>query len=183
MSVRAQFIDTGSLTVTKSITGVGAGAQGEIRITVTCNEAALPDFAIPAGTTGTVTRTYDDIPTPATCTVTETVDGANAAVTVVTVNGSQTVAIPIDEIANDPVDAQPITDTYDTVATTTTTTTTTATAPTTGPTVSAHQRTEHPAAGHPARHRRSRRPDHPAGFAAVVAGGLLVWLTRRRTTS
>ena len=93
VSVAAQFIDTGSLVVTKSIGGAGAGAQGEIRIAVTCNQTALADFVIPAGTTGTVTQTYDNIPTPATCTVTETVDGANPAVTVVTVNGSQTVDV------------------------------------------------------------------------------------------
>jgi len=125
VSVGAQFIDTGSLTVTKSIAGGGAGAQGDIHINVTCNQVALPEFVIPAGTTGTVTHTYDDIPTPATCTVTETVDGANPAVTVVTVNGSQTVTVPMDDIANNPVAAEPITDTYDTVTTTTTTTTST----------------------------------------------------------
>ena len=176
VSVAAQFIDTGSLIVTKTIAGPGAGAQGDIHIAVTCNGTALPEFVIPAGTTGTVTQTYDNIPTPATCTVTETVDGSSAAVTVVTVNGSQTVDLTEDAVANDPVSAEPITNTYDTVATTTTTTTAT-TEPTTTPSVAPTMEGTLPPTGSDA------GPTILAGLGALLAGGLVVWLTRRRATS
>lgn len=115
VSADAQFVDTGALVATKTIAGPGAGSHGDVTIGVTCNGTALADFVVPTGATGTLTHTYDNIPTPATCTITENADGANASVTVVTDNGSQTVDIPTDETADNPVDAEPITNTYDLV--------------------------------------------------------------------
>ena len=111
----AEFYDTGSLIVGKTIGGPAAGQQGEIIIEVTCNDVALDDFVIPAGTTEPPpqTKTYEDIETPATCTVTETSDGSSGAVTVVTVNGSQEVDLTENTTSNDPVVAEPITNTYE----------------------------------------------------------------------
>ena len=111
----AEFYDTGSLVVSKTIGGPAAGQQGEIVIEVSCNDVALEDFVIPAGTTEPPpqTKTYGNIETPATCTVTETNDGSSGAVTVVTVNGSQTVDLTDNTTSNDPVVAEPITNTYE----------------------------------------------------------------------
>jgi|GEM_PF-697335 hypothetical protein len=99
----------GSLLVTKTIAGPGAGQQGEITIHTECNGKALtPDFVIPAGTpAGEQTKQYDGIPVPATCTVTETADGSNSAVGVVVEGSGQTVQVP----AGDIVEAD-ISDTY-----------------------------------------------------------------------
>ena len=80
-----------------------------------------PDFVIPAGATGPQTQTFAGIPTPASCTITETVNGANGAVTVDTTNGTQTVDLPANEVPDDPVATAPITDTFSVVAVTTTT--------------------------------------------------------------
>ena len=50
---------------------------------------------IPAGTpAGDKTQQYDDIPTPATCTVTETVDGHTSTTSVVVEGSGQTVEVP-----------------------------------------------------------------------------------------
>ena len=97
----AEFFDTGSLQVSKSIDGPAAGQQGEIVIQVVCNEVPLADFVIPAGATGSSSTTYTGIETPATCTVTETTDGGSSTISVVTVNGSQDVVLPTDD---DPAD-------------------------------------------------------------------------------
>jgi TQXA domain-containing protein len=118
VSATAQFVDTGSLVVRKTIAGSAAGQQGEVHISVVCNNGALPDFVIPAGTTGTVEHQYATIPTPATCVITETADGSSPNVTVVTVNGSQTVDLPSDTTLENPVDAGEITNTYDPTTTT-----------------------------------------------------------------
>jgi Domain of unknown function (DUF5979)/Thioester domain len=86
----------GSLIVSKTIAGPGAGQQGEITIHTVCDGQALsPDFVIPAGTpAGGQSQQYDDIPTPATCTVTETADGSTSTVSVVVEGSGQTVAVP-----------------------------------------------------------------------------------------
>jgi hypothetical protein len=178
VSAAAQFIDTGALVVTKTIAGPGAGAQGDVTIGVSCNGTALDDFVIPAGSTGTNTHTYDDIATPAACTITENVDGANAAVTVVTANGSQTVDIPSDETADNPVDAQPITDTYDLVpivpvAPTVPSEAAAAAAVTTG---------APSAEGALAFTGDNNRPTILAALAALLVGALLVVLARARRT-
>ena len=112
----AEFFDTGSLQVSKTIAGPAAGQQGQIVIQVVCNEVALDDFVIPAGATGTQSTTYTGIEAPATCTITETTDGAGSAVTVVTVNGSQTIDLSADTDPADITTADPVTDTYDLAA-------------------------------------------------------------------
>ena len=85
----------GSLLVRKTISGPAAGQQGEITIHTECDGTALPDFVIPAGTpAGDQIRQYDRIPAPATCTVAETADGQNSAVSVVVDGSGQTVSVP-----------------------------------------------------------------------------------------
>jgi TQXA domain-containing protein len=91
----------GSLLVTKTITGPGAGLQGPVTIHTVCNGTALtPDFVIAAGAhAGHWTKQYDRIRAPATCTVTETANGQNSAVSVVVDGSGQRVPIPAGEIA------------------------------------------------------------------------------------
>ena len=100
-SATAHITDTydfvpGSLLVRKTIDGPGAGRQSEIRIHTECGGTALtPDFVIPAGTpAGDQIHQYDRIPAPATCTVTETADGHNSAVSVVVDGSGQSVSVP-----------------------------------------------------------------------------------------
>ena len=103
------YTHVGSLIVRKTIAGPGAGQEGEIRIHSVCDGTALtPDFVIPAGTpAGDQTRQYDHIRVPATCTVTETVDGHTSTVSVDVEGSGQTVSVP----AGDVVEAD-ISDTY-----------------------------------------------------------------------
>ena len=84
---------TGSLIVTKNSIGPAAGQQGQVTISVSCDGTQLPDFIVPAGTTGITANIYNDIRAGATCTVDETVDGSTSAVSVTTVGGNQTVTI------------------------------------------------------------------------------------------
>ena len=91
----------GSLLVRKTIAGPAAGQQGAITIHTVCNDKALtPDLVIRAGAlTGVYTQPYDQIPAPATCTVTETADGHTSAVSVVVKGSGQTVSVPAGDIA------------------------------------------------------------------------------------
>jgi Domain of unknown function (DUF5979)/Thioester domain len=88
----------GSLTVVKAITGDGAGQQGEVIIHVSCpgvDPSLTPDFVIPAGTAaGSLSTSYNNLPANTTCTVSETANGANSVVSVVTTGGGA-VTIPI----------------------------------------------------------------------------------------
>lgn len=85
----------GQLEVTKSITGPLAGQQGQVVIHTVCNGTALsPDLIIPPGATGDHSQMYSNIPTPATCVVTETVDGATSTVSVVITGSPDNVTIP-----------------------------------------------------------------------------------------
>jgi Domain of unknown function (DUF5979)/Thioester domain len=86
----------GSLLVRKTIAGPGAGQQGTVTIHTVCDGIALtPDFTVPAGSSaGDYTKQYDNIPTPAACTVSETADGGNGTVSVVVVGSGQTVSVP-----------------------------------------------------------------------------------------
>ena len=68
-----------------------ARQQGPITIQVVCDETPdrlTPDWVIPAGTAaGPQSKTYENIPAGAVCTVTEMVNGTNSSVQV-TVHGS-----------------------------------------------------------------------------------------------
>ncbi len=86
----------GELEVTKTIDGAAAGLQGPITIHTVCNGIALtPDLAIGGGApAGVYSQRYTGIPTPATCTVTETVDGHTSAVSVLVTGSPHNVTIP-----------------------------------------------------------------------------------------
>ena len=106
----------GSLMVTKTITGSGAGEQGAVTITVTCEsgntETTLtPPFVIPAGATGAHTYTYHDIPAGSTCTVLEDPDGSHSNLAVVKSGSGVVVPIHPGETAT-----AALTDTYETGA-------------------------------------------------------------------
>ena len=86
----------GQLEVTKTITGPLAGRQGQVVIHTVCNGTALaPDFVIPAGAVGNQSQIYSGIPTPATCVVTETANGAASTFSVVVIGSPQTATIPL----------------------------------------------------------------------------------------
>jgi hypothetical protein len=108
----ADFFDTASLAVSKTVDGAAAGLQSEVRISVACGDLTLPDFVVPAGTKGTTSTVYDAVPAPSTCQITETVNGVNTAVTVSTVNASQAVDLPQTDVPDDPVTALPVTSSY-----------------------------------------------------------------------
>ena len=85
----------GQLEVTKSIAGPLAGQQGTVVIHTVCNGTALsPDLVIAAGATGDRSQLYSGIPTPASCVVTETADGATGTVSVSVTGSPQTTTIP-----------------------------------------------------------------------------------------
>ncbi|HTX33328.1 MAG TPA: thioester domain-containing protein [Solirubrobacteraceae bacterium] len=98
------FYVPGSLLVRKTISGPGAGQQGVVTVHTVCDGTALsPDFTIPAGAPAKdYTQQYDNIPIPASgsasCTLTETADGSNSTVSVVTVGSGQTASIPPGQI-------------------------------------------------------------------------------------
>ena len=87
---------SGSLLVTKTIAGPLAGRQGRIVIHTVCNGTARsPDFVIAARTrAGRVSHSFDGIPAGSVCTVTETADGATAAVTATVSGAGQRVTVP-----------------------------------------------------------------------------------------
>jgi hypothetical protein len=101
VSVTDTYSFVGSLLVRKTIAGPAAGQQGPITIHSECDGTALaPDFAIPAGApAGDQTMQYDQIPAPATCTVTETTDGHTSTVSVDVTGSGQTVSVAPGEIA------------------------------------------------------------------------------------
>ncbi|MFL5926001.1 MAG: DUF5979 domain-containing protein [Gaiellaceae bacterium] len=90
----------GSLVVHKTIAGAAAGEQGDVRISVRCDRDTgdLPDFVIPAGASGTSSRTYVDIPAGATCLITETVDGSTRTVDVEVTGSGREITIPVGEV-------------------------------------------------------------------------------------
>jgi hypothetical protein len=91
---------SGTLRVTKTIAGAGAGHQGGIAMDVACG-GPLHAFAflIPAHTgPGSVSRVFPNLPPGARCTVTETADGRTATVAVVA-TGQRTTTIPVNATA------------------------------------------------------------------------------------
>ena len=91
--VDVYFLVPGSLTVTKTISGVSAGAQGAVIIGVNCAGLPLPAFTIPSGATGSQTHTYNNIPAGLNCMVTEQADGSTSTIGVVTTGSPQDVTI------------------------------------------------------------------------------------------
>ncbi|MCC3281561.1 DUF5979 domain-containing protein [Arthrobacter caoxuetaonis] len=74
----------GSLLVTKTITGTGAGLQDDIVIHVQCGEGIVDEvFVLAAGTTaGEYTQLYEGIPAGTLCNISEPTSGANEDVSV-----------------------------------------------------------------------------------------------------
>src|SRR6478609_274358 len=94
VNAKALFTQTGSLIVQKTITGPAAGQQGAVTINVRCGGALVGDpFDIPAGSTGTQSMTYDNIPVGTKCTVTEIHDGHTSTVTVEVDGSGETVTV------------------------------------------------------------------------------------------
>ena len=84
----------GALVVKKTITGPGAGLQGEITIQPVCDGTALPALVIPAGTpAGFRSQLYPKLAAGTVCTITESGNGSNTAVSVV-VTGDDQVTVP-----------------------------------------------------------------------------------------
>jgi Domain of unknown function (DUF5979) len=86
----------GTLVVSKTIAGAGAGQQGQIAILVDCGEPLNQyAFIIAANApAGTLSRSFPDIPAGLTCTVTETSNGDSTGVAVTVTGNGQKVAIP-----------------------------------------------------------------------------------------
>ena len=86
----------GSLVVQKTISGAAAGSQGQVRISVLCDEMTdtLPDFVIAAGATGAPSKTYTGIPAGANCTISEDANGSSSTVKVHVDGSPQTVTVP-----------------------------------------------------------------------------------------
>jgi len=87
----------GGLDVSKTITGDGAGAQGEVRLAISCADGTRETLVVPAGATGTTALANTlALRDPTTCTVTETADGTGTDTprvsTVMSVNGGPDVA-------------------------------------------------------------------------------------------
>ncbi|MET4061550.1 LPXTG-motif cell wall-anchored protein [Arthrobacter sp. UYP6] len=81
----ANFFETGSLQVTKTIAGAAAGSQGDVIINIDCGVGYQFTFTVPAGSTGSVTsETFTDIPAGTSCTITEPTNGSSTSVSVLT---------------------------------------------------------------------------------------------------
>jgi hypothetical protein len=169
VSAAAQLTLPGSLTVTKTIGGSAAGQQGEIHIDVSCNGVGLEPFIIPAGTTGTPSKTYDNLLAGSTCTITETADGSTATIGVVTVPAGPATISPGTTVP------AAVSDEYTAGTTTSTTTTSTTTVePTVAPS-SVEPETLPPTGPGP-----GTLPLAPFAALLLVAGGAVVILVRRR---
>lgn len=74
---------TSGFAVDVTIAGAAAGSQGAVSVLASCDSGASVPFTLPAGTAaGThAVGAVTGIPVGATCTVTQTADGANAAAT------------------------------------------------------------------------------------------------------
>jgi len=80
----ASFFEAGTLTVTKSFAGAGAGLQGPIQLIVDCGEPFVYTADIPAGADTDQVFTYTDLPVDLMCQVSEPTTGANTQVDVTT---------------------------------------------------------------------------------------------------
>lgn len=115
--VRVAPYAAGSLIIEKIITGAGAGLQGDIGLQIDCTPAipaGLPRTAtIPAGATSPDPITFTGIPDGAVCTVTETANGANEAVSL----AAQTIDPATVTISAESPSTVTVTNTYDPVPT------------------------------------------------------------------
>ena len=155
----------GTLLVTKVITGDAAGAQGEVVLRVRCGpDGSVLDetVIIPAGTTGDVSTGFEGLPTGTECTVTEPAGGGTGSVTV-TADLPDPVMIP----AGGGSEAT-VTNTYSSVVSPTP-----APRPTPAPVNPSEPRL--PSTG------ANGTPGFlAAGAGLLLAGGLAVYLNRRR---
>nr|WP_273544486.1 DUF5979 domain-containing protein [Arthrobacter jiangjiafuii] len=86
----------GSLLVTKTISGSGAGLQEEIALHIQCGDGIIDEiFVIPEGATAdTFTQRYEGIPAGVLCRVSEPVSGASEDVTVETSGTGEVTIMP-----------------------------------------------------------------------------------------
>ncbi|WP_374460448.1 thioester domain-containing protein [Microbacterium sp.] len=117
--VRATPYASGEVSVQKIIAGDGAGLQDAITIDLACTpapaEGVVVSATIPAGATSADPVVFTGLPDGATCTVSESADGANDAVTL----AAQTIepeTVTVDAAATEPV-VVTVTNTYDPVET------------------------------------------------------------------
>jgi len=83
----------GALSVTKVVTGTGAGLQEAIVLRILCSDFFEDTFAIEAGAAaGSYSLAFEDLPADIECTVSETADGSTSSVQV-TQDGPVTVTI------------------------------------------------------------------------------------------
>ena len=150
---------SGSIEVTKTVTGAAAGRQGQVEILVSCGGPVHEySYVLPAGTpAGSLPRRFDGIPAGSTCRVTETVDGHTSSVTATVVGSGQEVLVSPASTG-----AVTITDTYAEAST--------------GPSGATTTTTALPATG------SSSGPLAILGAVAVLAGAGMVWASRRRST-
>jgi TQXA domain-containing protein len=94
VSATADFKETGSLMVKKTIAGPAAGSQGLVVIRVKCNDNVRRfPFVILPHARGTKSRTYRNIAAGTTCTVTEAINGSVVGTKVVVIGGGQQATI------------------------------------------------------------------------------------------
>ena len=77
-----EFFAPGDLAVSKAFAGEALGAQGASQLIVDCGAGYIFTADIPAAVSAVQEFTFQDIPAGTDCTVTEPVNGSNAAVTV-----------------------------------------------------------------------------------------------------
>ena len=86
----------GSLVVSKTISGSGAGLQEEVVLHIQCGDGLIDDiFVIPEGTSAdTFTQLYEGIPAGVLCRVSEPASGANGDVTVQSSGTAEVTILP-----------------------------------------------------------------------------------------
>ncbi|WP_261163882.1 DUF5979 domain-containing protein [Microbacterium sp. Marseille-Q6965] len=107
----AEFFQTGSLQVTKTIAGPAAGDQGAVTVHVSCDNGLEQDLTVAANApAGQTSALIEDLPVGTVCAVTEPEDGSSEAVSVTTTIEGSPVTIAADEVAT-----VAVTNTYETV--------------------------------------------------------------------
>ena len=99
-----------SLTVTKTITGTGAAQHGPIAIVVDCGPENRSLIEVPAGGASPPPLVLAGLPTPATCNLSELLDGATDTVDVTTTGLGEVTLAPGDDttvVVNDDYQPRP----------------------------------------------------------------------------